>query len=1003
MKNPLLDYTFLHALDANRNRVTYARLTSLTAEGLPVERVEGVFTGGSITIDGSSAVRRICNLTMTTKNLNMNNIYWGLTTRVKIEIGLKNDLIEYKDIYPDIIWFSQGVFIITDFKTSNQVNNYTITLSGKDKMCLLNGDVSGNFNAETDCGTVDWQDKDGTWHLKQKLSIPQIIYNLVREYAQEPEDNIIIKDIEKGLEILRNNSVSNMYVIEDINTYEYIDFLYKDITDVTSKTGITLADKEQVSVMGEQAYTVYRPSHTYYLSQDVTPTEALSQTTIAGEDLTEYNNEKEFSANSVVNFDKIDKTSFIFKQTINEDNDNLIQVDSYKTASKIFYFENGQVHECVVIKIEPQQDAGYRMIDIYYPDELIAAPGETVVSIFDKIIKAFGVYEYFYDIEGKFVFQAKETYVNTAWNAIVKRDDETYIDPSQVSAYVQYNFEGSHLTTAYQNSPQMGNIKNDYTIWGKKKNALDHEIPIHMRYAIDIRPKFYKNFDGEVYMTSEFYQEFDQVTNEIQSEYRTHELPEVLKRNDPKSWWHVEDWYHYYEAVTGEYPEGIMMEYQSTTGHGFVGRLYFTDDEDNIQLICATEDPPANPEDREDKVVYLGKNPLFIFDMVNNFPVGWNSETRSGSISSAFQHRYNGCRIHHLSWFIERAQNAHYNSYMYQPMIPLPDGTENIELINTDTVRQVDWREIIYQMAKDYYKHHLEDDYSIKLRRNNMVSYKNLNLYPRGRTGYEQYYADIEAFWRTLYFPDYEDNNDNRIFNEKFTINFDIESKKDYYDEQSIQEIGQNLTLEERVQYLYWNKKVILDPSSLYFWFDFFDAEALGLGPFSVPAIGMRPKVVNNDKVKVIIYQGIPNIIFTATEEETEDAKKNYTGYQYFELSNLVSSSHEVAIIKSGVDSATGSEVETTTMYSFSLLNRSSRTITAQEEIDDLLYNYSYCNETVTINTVPIYYLEPNTIISAKDEQRVVNGYYIMNKITLPLTYNGTSSITAIKVPERIY
>ena len=101
----------------------------------------------------------------------MNNIYWGLTTRVKIEIGLENNLVEYKQ-YPDIIWFPLGVYIITDFKTSNQVNSYTITLSGKDKMCLLNGDVGGNFNAETDCGTVDWQDpKTGEWHLKSKLTI----------------------------------------------------------------------------------------------------------------------------------------------------------------------------------------------------------------------------------------------------------------------------------------------------------------------------------------------------------------------------------------------------------------------------------------------------------------------------------------------------------------------------------------------------------------------------------------------------------------------------------------------------------------------------------------------------------------------------------------------------------------------------------------------------------------------------------------------------------------
>ena len=60
-------------------------------------------------------------------------------------------------------------------------------------------------------------------------------------------------------------------------------------------------------------------------------------------------------------------------------------------------------------------------------------------------------------------------------------------------------------------------------------------------------------------------------------------------------------------------------------------------------------------------------------------------------------------------------------------------------------------------------------------------------------------------------------------------------------------------------------------------------------------------------------------------------------------------------------------------------------------------------NETVTITSVPIYYLEPNTIISAEDEQRKVNCYYIINKISLPLDYKGTMSITAIKVPERVY
>lgn len=1019
MKNPLLDYQFLHALDAKRNRVTYARITSLTLDNLPVERIEGVFTGGSISIDGSSAVRRICNLTMTTKNLNMNNIYWGLTTRVKIEIGLENNLVEYKNIYPEIIWFPLGVYIITDFKTSNQVNSYTITLSGKDKMCLLNGDVGGNFNAETDCGTVDWQDpKTGEWNLKSKLTISQIIYNLVHEYAQESDDCIIIKDIEKGLEILRNNSQNNIYIVERIDTQEYVSVLYKESLDTTSASGITLAD-DTPEDYSNLSYIQFEPDEkekTYYFMEDMDYSKpiTLQDGSIVIENGT-------YAEGSIVNFNNVEYIdNFIFKPTTNEDDIGLITTDPYAISTKLCYYDNKELIYCVVLKIAPQEDAGYKMLDIFYPDELIAAPGETVVSILDKIVKAFGVYEYFYDLEGRFVFQAKETYVNTAWNAIVKRDDETYIDPSQVNKYVQYNFEGSNLTTAYQNSPNMGNIKNDYTVWGKKKNSSNRDIPIHMRYAIDIKPYFYKSFTGDVYVTTkEYYDLFIKEIEESQSSYRKHPLPDTLQKTDPVSWWHIQDWYDCYLDITGEYPTKSLKNYQRADATGFTGKLYFPSI-DNPSLIISTAQRPSNPADVEPKVEYIGTSPVFIFDMIGDFPVG--SENNH---SAAFMHRFNGCG-HSLQWFLEKANTQNYNSYIYQPIIPVDAIQQQLddaaitkaEMINGNRLHIVDWREIIFQMAKDYYQHHLEDDFSIRLRDNNIIRSLDLNLCPKGRTGYEQYYHDIEGFWRTLYLPPYD--NLSRIFT---TLDaYDITDIDAYYNDSSVMEIvNKNLVLADdtinkeklienlKYNYLYWNKKVFSDPATLYFWFDFFNAESLGLGPFSVPAIGARPKVINNDKVKSIIYKGIPNIVFSATDEEYEEAKKNFPGYEHFQMGGtedkpgLVTYAKDVLIKRSGIDTASSDEVEITTTYNFQLLTRSNRSITAQEEIDDALYNYSYCNETVTINTVPIYYLEPNTIISAKDEQRVVNGYYIMNKITIPLTYNGTTSITAIKVPERIY
>jgi hypothetical protein len=46
------------------------------------------------------------------------------------------------------------------------------------------------------------------------------------------------------------------------------------------------------------------------------------------------------------------------------------------------------------------------MCELVWPDAegLIANPGDTITSILDKIIKTFGDYEYFYDLDGHFVF-----------------------------------------------------------------------------------------------------------------------------------------------------------------------------------------------------------------------------------------------------------------------------------------------------------------------------------------------------------------------------------------------------------------------------------------------------------------------------------------------------------------------------------------------------------------------------------------------------------------------
>ena len=66
LNNPLLDEEFLLKLTEKRERKIYARIIALTFQEEPIELIEGSVTQGSINIDGASAVRRTCSLSLVT-------------------------------------------------------------------------------------------------------------------------------------------------------------------------------------------------------------------------------------------------------------------------------------------------------------------------------------------------------------------------------------------------------------------------------------------------------------------------------------------------------------------------------------------------------------------------------------------------------------------------------------------------------------------------------------------------------------------------------------------------------------------------------------------------------------------------------------------------------------------------------------------------------------------------------------------------------------------------
>jgi hypothetical protein len=60
----LYDKNFLIKLDRYKHKTTYARITALNFQESPMETIEGRITQGTVSVDGNSAVRRTCSLTL---------------------------------------------------------------------------------------------------------------------------------------------------------------------------------------------------------------------------------------------------------------------------------------------------------------------------------------------------------------------------------------------------------------------------------------------------------------------------------------------------------------------------------------------------------------------------------------------------------------------------------------------------------------------------------------------------------------------------------------------------------------------------------------------------------------------------------------------------------------------------------------------------------------------------------------------------------------------------
>ena len=158
MQKYLTDASFLKEIDLRKTKEQYVRITILTFAEKPIADIEGNVTAGSINIDGSSSMRRTCNITFVPTQdqiidyKDINNLL-SINKKVKVEIGITNTTKKYPT--EPVIWFPQGIYVICGMSISKSTNGFSISLQLKDKMCLLNGDVSGIIPAAVTLNEMD--------------------------------------------------------------------------------------------------------------------------------------------------------------------------------------------------------------------------------------------------------------------------------------------------------------------------------------------------------------------------------------------------------------------------------------------------------------------------------------------------------------------------------------------------------------------------------------------------------------------------------------------------------------------------------------------------------------------------------------------------------------------------------------------------------------------------------------------------------------------------------
>ena len=173
-----------------------------------------------------------------------------------------------------------------------------------------------------------------------------------------------------------------------------------------------------------------------------------------------------------------------------------------------------------------------------------------------------------------------------------------------------------------------------------------------------------------------------------------------------------------------------------------------------------------------------------------------------------------------------------------------------------------------------------------------------------------------------------------------------------------------------------WKQEIIDNVTSMDYFLDFIDSTA-AISQFSVQNIGRRTKVVVDDKINCIFEPEIPDYVLI--QQETDDSNAL--------IQECLDRGQNFLQIESGIYDGLVPGGTYNSAYNY---------------MQNLLYQHTGYNEAITLQILPMYFLEPNIRIGVWDKETGIHGDYMLNTFSIPLDISGTMTLSCTKALEKI-